>query len=298
VPKKVLGRGLEALIPQSAPATPSPAETTSASVGGDGWLRVSVSTIEANPHQPRKTFDEARLRELSQSIREDGVLQPVVVRRRGTKYELIMGERRLQAARLAGMEEIPVVVKEDVRDIDSLRLALVENIQRENLNAIEIAVAYRQLVAEFGLSQSDLAGLVGRDRSSVANSIRLLNLPEEVQQMVVDDKISGGHARALLSLATQKEQLAMARDIVEKGLSVRDVELAVGLVRVKKDNTPNTPREKPAYITDLETTFASHLGTRVAIKEKRGGKGQITIEFYSHEEFERLAALMQIPLPR
>jgi len=265
---------------------------------GDGILRVPVTRIEANPHQPRKTFDEEKLRELSQSIREDGVLQPVVVRRRGEAYELIMGERRLQAARLAGVDEIPVVIRDDVRDADSLRLALVENIQRENLNPIEIGRAYRELVSEFGLSQQEVAHLVGRDRSSVANSIRLLNLPEEVQQMVIEDKITGGHARALLALPTQKEQLAMARRVIDKNMNVRDTEFATGAVRPKRDVEMHAPQEKPAHLRDLEQAFASHLATRVAISEKRGGKGRITIEFYSHEEFERLAALMQLPLPR
>ncbi len=261
-------------------------------------LRIALSKIQSNPLQPRKAFDNERLHELSQSIREDGVLQPVVVRRRGDAYELIMGERRLQAARLAGIDEIPVVVREDVRAVDSLRLALVENIQRENLNAIEVSHAYRELVAEFGLSQQELAGLVGRDRSSVANSIRLLNLPEEVQQMVIDEKITGGHARALLSLPTQSEQLAMARRIVEKNMNVRDTEFATGTARPRPDVTPKASHEKPAYITDLERAFSSHLGTRVAISEKRGGKGRITIEFYSHEEFERLTEALQLPLPR
>jgi ParB family chromosome partitioning protein len=218
------------------------------------------------------------------------------VRRKGDGYELIMGERRLQAARLAGAPTIPVIVK-NVRDVDSLRLALVENIQRENLNAIEVAHAYRELVGAFGLSQSELAGLVGRDRSSVANTLRLLNLPDEVQKMIAEERITEGHARALLSLPTQKEQLAMARRIVEENLSVRQVEALTGLVRTKK-RPAGTRKEKPAYINDLEKTFASHLGTRVDIKESRSGKGRITIEFYSHEDFERLAETLNLPLPR
>ncbi len=277
------------------PVTAPPPGTA---IVGDGMLRIPLSKIRANPLQPRKAFDDERLRELAQSIREDGVLQPVVVRRRGDAYELIMGERRLQAARLADIDEIPVVVREDVRDVDSLRLALVENIQRENLNAIEVGHAYRELVTEFGLSQQELAGLVGRDRSSIANSIRLLNLPEEVQQMVIDERITGGHARALLSLPTGSEQLAMARRIVEKNMNVRDTEFATGTARPSPRVTPKASHEKPAHITDLEKAFSSHLGTRVAISEKRGGKGRITIEFYSHEEFERLTEALQLPLPR
>ena len=290
--RKVLGKGLEALIPQSSTV---PAH---AAAINDATTEVALDRIDTNPRQPRKHFDTERLQGLSQSISEDGVLQPVVVRRRGDRYELIMGERRMQAAKLAGMTQVPVVVKDDVRDVDLLRLALVENIQRENLNPIEVGLAYKQLVAEFSLSQADLARMVGRDRSSVANSIRLLNLPEEVQQMVAEEKLSGGHAKALLALPTQKEQLALGRRIVETGMSVRDAEKAVGLVRPSMAKKTREPKERPAYLLDLEKTMGSHLGTRVQIAEKRGGSGKITIEFYSHEDFERLASLMEIPLPR
>jgi ParB family chromosome partitioning protein len=280
---------LEALIPGAASVEqPQP---------GERVVDVSIDTIDANPFQPRKRFDETRLKELADSIRTDGILQPVVVRRKGAKYELIMGERRLQAARLAGVPTIPVVVR-DVRDADALRLAIVENIQRENLNAIEEAQAFRRLISEFGLSQADLAGLVGKDRSSVANTLRLLNLPEEVQRMIEDEALTGGHARALLSLPTQKEQLALARRIAEQNLSVRQVEAEVGLTRVKKNNAARRHKEKPAYLTDLEKAFAQYLGTRVMIDEKRGGKGRLQIEFYSYDDFERIATLMHVPLPR
>jgi len=290
--RKVLGKGLEALIPQSATVP------THAAATGDATSEVALDRIDTNPRQPRKHFDAERLQELSQSISEDGVLQPVVVRRRGDRFELIMGERRMQAAKLAGMTELPVVVKDHVRDVDSLRLALVENIQRENLNPIEVGLAYKQLVAEFSLSQSDLARMVGRDRSSVANSIRLLNLPEEVQQLVAEEKLSGGHAKALLALPTQKEQLVLGRRIVETGMSVRDAEKAVGLVKPSSAKKVREAKERPAHLVDLEKTMGSHLATRVQINEKRGGSGKITIEFYSHEDFERLASLMEIPLPR
>lgn len=287
--RKVLGRGIEALIPGAAMVEhPQP---------GERVVDVPTDAVEANPFQPRKRFDTERLKELADSIRADGILQPVVVRRKGAKYELIMGERRLQAARLAGVPTIPVIVR-DVRDADALRLAIVENIQRENLNAIEEAVAFRRLIAEFGLSQADVAGVVGKDRSSVANTLRLLNLPEDVQRMVEDGTLTGGHARALLSLPTQKEQLALARRIAEQNLSVRQVEAEVGLSRVKKSNAARRHKEKPAYLADLEKAFAQYLGTRVAIEEKRGGKGRIQIEFYSYDDFERLAGLMHVQLPR
>jgi ParB family chromosome partitioning protein len=280
---------LEALIPGAVSVEqPQP---------GERVIDVSIDLVDANPFQPRKRFDDTRLKELADSIRTDGILQPVVVRRKGTKYELVMGERRLQAARLAGISTVPVVVR-DVRDADALRLAIVENVQRENLNAIEEAQAFRRLIAEFGLSQADLGGLVGKDRSSVANTLRLLNLPEEVQRMIEDEVLTGGHARALLSLPTQKEQLALARRIAEQKLSVRQVEAEVGLTRVKKSNAARRHQEKPAYLTDLEKAFAQYLGTRVTIEEKRGGRGRVQIEFYSYDDFERIATLMNVPLPR
>ena len=286
--RKVLGRGLEALIPTVTSVQPQP---------GENPTQVPLETVDVNPYQPRKRIDDERLKELAESIRTDGVLQPVVVRRKAGRYELIMGERRLHAARLAGVPTIPVVIR-DVRDADALRLAIVENIQRENLNAIEEGQAYRRLISEFSMSQSDLAAMVGKDRSSVANTLRLLNLPEEVQRLVEAGTLTGGHARALLSLTTQKEQLALARRIVEQNMSVRQVEAEVGLVRTRKDGAGRPRKEKPAYIADLEKAFAQHLGTRVSIDEKRGGKGRVTIEFYSYDDFERLASLMNVPLPR
>jgi ParB family chromosome partitioning protein len=278
------------LIPQTSAASVVP---------GGQVVEVDVDHIESNPHQPRKTLDDEKLKQLSASIKEDGVLQPIVVRRNGERYQLIMGERRLRAARLAGVPKVPAIVK-DVKDADSLRLALVENIQREDLNAIEVANAYRALVATFGLTQSDLSKLIGRDRSSVANTLRLLNLPEEVQQMIVDESLTGGHARALLALPTQKDQLALARRIVGKNLSVRQTEEEAGLSAAKKRGAGSgkKPKEKPAQITFLENALSNHLGTRVVIDEKRGGKGKITIEFYGHDDFERLASLMHLPLPR
>jgi len=288
VPKKALGRGLEALIPQAPP------------VAADSEVpvfEIDVTDVETNPHQPRKSFDDDKLKQLSNSIKEDGVLQPIVVRKRGDKFQLIMGERRLQAARLAGMPKVPAVVKQ-VKDVDSLRLALVENIQREDLNVVEIAHAYRALVGSFGLTQSDLAQLIGCDRSSVANTLRLLNLPEEIQQMVVDDRITGGHARALLALPTQKDQLELARRIVKKNMSVRQAETEAGLTATKKREADKKPKDKPAHIKFLEDAISNHLGTRVTIDQKRGGKGKVSIEFYSNDDFERLATLMQLPLPR
>ena len=284
--KRALGKGLEALIPQGVIDT----------LDAEKVSHIPVGHIAANPHQPRKRFDKDGIKSLADSIRADGVLQPVVVRKRGDRYELIMGERRLQAARVAGVTSIPAVVRA-AADVDSLRLALVENIQREDLNAVEVAEAYRMLSDKFGLSQQELADLVGKDRSSVANTLRLLALPEEIRGMVADGRLSEGHARALLGLPTRAEQLAWADRIIKKQLNVRQVEAELGGAR-KRSVKGRPKKDKPPHIVLLEKEISRHLSTRVAVEERRGGKGKIVIDFYSHDDFERLTALMGLPLPR
>jgi ParB family chromosome partitioning protein len=286
VSKKALGRGLDALIPQGVMET----------LDTDKVTYIPIDRIRANPNQPRKRFDEEKIQSLATSIRSDGILQPVVVRKKESGYELVMGERRLQAARLAGVPTVPAVVR-TVADMDTLRLALVENLQREDLNPIEIAEGYRALVDKFGLSQQELATMVGRDRSSVANTLRLLGLPEEIRAMIVDGRLGEGHARALLSLSTRAEQLAWADRIVSKELPVRVVEAEISGRALDRPRR-RQKREKPAHIRALENAFSQHLSTRVSIEERRTGKGRIVVDFYSHDDFERLAALMNVPLPR
>jgi ParB family chromosome partitioning protein len=281
-----LGRGLEGLIPQGVKE----------SLGTEKIIRLPVDEISSNPRQPRKRFDEEKIKALSSSIRHDGLLQPIVVRKNGDRYELIMGERRLQAARLAGVPTLPALVRA-VEEVDTLRLALVENLQRENLNPIEIAEAYRALIDRFGLSQNELADLVGKDRSSVANTLRLLGLPGKIRSLIIEDKIREGHARALLALSTEAEQVSLAERIVNNRLTVRDAETETGVVKKRKP-TGKTKKEKPSHITFLERAMSSHLSTRVTVEEKRGGKGKIVIEFYSHDDFDRLTELMKIPIPR
>jgi ParB family chromosome partitioning protein len=286
VSKKVLGKGLDALIPQGVIDT----------IDSEKVHHIPVGDIQANPQQPRKRFDKERIQSLAESIRADGILQPVVVRQRGERYQLIMGERRLQAARLAGVPTIPAIVR-SVDEADALRLALVENLQREDLNSIEVAGAYRALIDKFGLSQQELSGLVSKERSSVANTLRLLALPDEIRTMIVDGKLSEGHGRALLALSTRAEQLAVAKRIFEKQLNVRQAEVEIS-GRRERPARSKTKKDTPAHITLLETAFSQHLSTRVSIEEKRGGKGKIVVEFYSHDDFERLATIMEIPLPR
>jgi ParB family chromosome partitioning protein len=286
VPKKALGKGLEALIPQSVME----------SIDSEKILNLPLDSIEVNPNQPRKQFNEDSIKGLSESIREDGLLQPVVVRKRGDRYQLVLGERRLKAARLAGVATIPAMLK-TVEDVDSLRLALVENLQRENLNPVDVAQAYRALIDRFGITQEELAQMIGKDRSSVANTLRLLKLPEKVRSFLLENKISEGHARAILALPLASEQIALAERIVRTGLSVREAEASVGEKKGGKRER-KADRTKPPHITFLENAISQYLATKVAIEEKRGGKGRMVIDFYSHDDFERLCELMQIPLPR
>jgi ParB family chromosome partitioning protein len=266
------------------------------SLDTDKVTHIPVDRIQANPNQPRKRFDGEKIHSLAESIRADGVLQPLVVRKKGEHYELIMGERRLQAARVAGVPSVPAIVR-PVADVDTLRLALVENLQREDLNPIEVAEAYKALAEKFGLSQQELAGIVNRDRSSVANTLRLLGLPDEIRGMIIEGQLGEGHARVLLGLSTRSEQIAWAKRIFDKQLSVRSVESEIAGRRGRR-SSKKLKKEKPAHITLLENSFAERLSTRVAIEERRGGKGRIVIEFFTHEDFERIAGLMNVPLPR
>lgn len=286
MPKKALGKGLEALIPQSVME----------SIDSEKVLNLPLDTIEVNPNQPRKHFDEESIKGLSESIREDGLLQPVVVRRRGDRYQLVLGERRLKAAKLAGVATVPAIMKA-VEDGDSLRLALVENLQRENLNPMDVAQAYRTLIDRFGITQEELASMIGKDRSSVANTLRLLKLPEKVRAFLLENKLSEGHARAILALPLASEQIALAERIVRTGLSVREAEESVGQKKSSK-RARKAEKTKPPHISFLENAISQYLATKVAIEEKRGGKGYMVINFYSHDDFERLCELMQIPLPR
>jgi len=273
--RNVLGRGLSALI-QSAPKR------------DDGYMRCPVDEIVPNKFQPRRAFDEANLAELADSIKENGIIEPLVARR-GTDggYELIAGERRWRAAKVAGLREVPLVVL-DVTDKESLEFAIIENIQRENLNAIEEAEAYQRLMDSFTLTQDGVAKKVGKERATVANYLRLLQLPAEVKDEIVNATISMGHARALLSLDNHAKQRDVCKRVVQKGLSVRETEkLVKGYGREQKRDIP-----KATYLAPLEDEMRRLFGTKVAVKEKRG-KGRLEIEFYSAEELDRIIELLR-----
>ena len=285
--KRALGRGLSALIPQATTvAVPIAGEPEDKSI-----LRLAIEDIRRDPGQPRKNFDEARLRELADSIRVQGLIQPVLVRRDGARgYVLIAGERRWRAAQLAGLTEIPAIVRE-VNSAEALELALVENLQRADLNPIEEAEGYRRLIDEFHLTQEQVSQRVGKERSSVANALRLLALPDEVKAMVGDGTLSMGHARALLGIPRIPEMVELAQRIAEKKLSVRDAER---LVKSEKAPEPQTQRAQPspqqrAVVEELQRV----LGTKVRLLEKGRGKGTLEIDFFSYEDLDRLLKVMR-----
>jgi ParB family transcriptional regulator, chromosome partitioning protein len=272
--RPALGRGLSALIPD-APAAPQ----TSARA-----QEVDVDLLKPNPFQPRAAIDEGRIDELARSIRANGIIQPIVVRTAGAGYEIIAGERRWRASQRAGLLKVPIVIR-DTPDEQLLAAALIENIQREDLNPMEEAAAYRRLSEELHLTQEQIADAVGKDRSSIANIVRLLKLPLEMRENVSAGTLSMGHARALLALPDEATQLRVGRDVVSKQLSVRETE-----VLVKKSLEPGTPKEEPkkdVHTRAAEDKLRFSLGTRVRIVRKRKG-GKIEIDFGSEDELQRI----------
>ena len=250
---------------------------------GSGLRLLRVKLIRPNPHQPRTEFDQGALEELSASIVEHGLIQPLIVSQEGDEdFILIAGERRWRASQLAGLEKVPVVVKQDVTALEMLELALIENIQREDLNAIEEGLAYKQLMDEFSMTQADVAKRVGKGRPTVANTVRLLELDSRVQQAIVDGEVSGGHARALHSLP-HEQQVAIMNSIVKNGLNVRQVEEIVRKLRERAVPRKKVRSELPPQLADLETQFRTQLGTRVEIERSKNG-GRVVIHYYSDEE--------------
>jgi len=279
VQKKGLGKGLSALIP----GIDAPRETPN--------LEVEVDRIASNPSQPRRSFDEAKIDELANSVRDQGIIQPLVVRRVGEGYELIAGERRLRAARKAGLREVPVIVRE-ASNSETLQLALLENLQREDLNPIEEATAYQRLQEEFELSQEEIAQKVGKSRPAVANCMRLLLLPREVQQELAQGKLPVGQARALLGLESEALMLAAAREVITKGLSTREAERLVARLksgRKRKRETALSDSNLRSLVEQLQRS----LGTKVRLVHRAGsGRGKVEIEYYSLADLERIIQMM------
>ncbi len=291
VKKGGLGKGLDSLIPNKD--TDSSAENLSSE---KNEVLVPISKVEPNKEQPRKTFDEDALLELSESIKQFGVLQPLIVQDKKEYYEIIAGERRWRAAKLAGLKKVPIIVK-NLTDQEIVEISLIENIQRENLNPIEEAIAYKRLLNEFHLKQDEIAERVSKSRTAVTNSMRLLKLADKVQQMVIDDMITTGHARALLAIDDAEKQYSIAQKIFDEKLSVRETEKLMKKLQNQKnvpDKVDNAEKMKlDAVYQDVEEDMKTILGTKVMIHQKDSMKGKIEIEYYSPQELNRIYELLQ-----
>ncbi|MGZ3458570.1 MAG: ParB/RepB/Spo0J family partition protein [Archangium sp.] len=292
--KRALGRGLSALIPQAAPppaaavvAPPEPAPPPKGAV-----LKLPIEAIHRDPLQPRRHFDEEKLRELTESIKAQGVLQPVLVRKDGAGYKLIAGERRWRASQAAGLHEIPALVR-DVTEVEAFELALVENLQRADLNPMEEAEGYHRLVEEFGLTQDQVAQRVGKERSTVANALRLLGRPDEVKRMVGEGRLSAGHARALLGVPRIPEMTELASQVAARKLSVRDTEKLVQQAKGNKSKDSAKPQKLSPQVKSLTEELQRILGTKVRLVEKGSGKGTIEVDFFSYDDLDRILKMLR-----
>lgn len=292
-----LGKGIDSLIPNKVNRVETNKVTGEEKIekSGEGVL-VNIHKVEPNREQPRKNFDEDALQELAESIKQFGVLQPLLVQDKKEYYEIIAGERRWRAAKIAGIKEIPVIIK-SLTNQEVVEIALIENIQRENLNPIEEAFAYKRLLTEFHLKQDEVAERVSKSRTAVTNSMRLLKLNEKVQQMVIDDMISTGHARALLGIDDSEKQYVIAQKIFDEKMSVRETEKLVKKIQQEKDQPVVKEEIKAdpkmeAILHDLEEKMKTVLGTKVAINQKDNKKGKIEIEYYSMDELDRIIDLI------
>lgn len=292
--KHGLGKGLDSLIVNKVETAPLAENKGNEEKPAE--VKVKISKVEPNREQPRKNFDEDALLELAESIKQFGVLQPLLVQDRKDYYEIIAGERRWRAAKIAGLKEVPVIIKK-LTEQEMVEISLIENIQRENLNPIEEALAYKRLLNEFHLKQDEVAERVSKSRTAVTNSMRLLKLNEKVQQMVIDDMLTTGHARALLGIEDQEKQYVVAQQIFDEKLSVRETEKLVKKIQKEKDLP-----EKKKETLDEQVALAYHnveekmkqiLGTKVNIRAKDDKKGKIEIEYYSMDEFNRIFEMMQ-----
>lgn len=298
--KKGLGKGLGALLgsdlteetKKEEPQEKIVVETKIVEVPKEVYLKISM--IEPNQEQPRKEFNQEQLEELAESIRNYGVLQPIMVQKKEDLYEIIAGERRWRAAKMAGLKEVPVIIRDFDRQ-KKMEISLIENVQRSDLNPIEEAMAYRQLIEEFGLKQEEIAERVSKNRATIANSLRLLKLDPRVQELLIQGVISNGHARALLAIEDLEQQYGAAELIVKNGLSVREVEkLVKSLLKPAKEKEPKKEERDLSFIfQDLEERMKSIMGTKVMIHRKDKSKGRIEIEYYSEAELERIVELIE-----
>ncbi len=287
-----LGKGLDSLIANKVGAIEN-VEATRKPEPDKEVTFVKITKVEPNREQPRKKFDEDSLLELSESLKQYGILQPLLVQDKKDYFEIIAGERRWRAAKMAGLKEIPVIIKE-LSDRETVEISLIENIQRENLNPIEEAMAFKRLLEEFHLKQDEVAERVSKSRTAVTNSMRLLKLDDRVQQMVVDDLLTTGHARALLAIPDNDKQYNLAQQIFDEKLSVRETEKLVKKIQSQKPELRKTQNDKMSvFYEDMEEKLKAIMGTKVAIHYKGNKKGKIEIEYYSSDELERIIDLFQ-----
>ncbi len=280
-----LGKGLDSLIPVNHSENINPSADGEKQAEPDTYLR--LAEIEPNRSQPRKNFDEDALQELADSIKQYGIIQPIIVQKREDYYEIIAGERRWRAAKLAGLKKVPVIIR-DYSDQEIVEISLIENIQRENLNPIEEAQAYKRLLEEFHLKQDEVAERVSKSRTAVTNSMRLLKLDERVQQMVIDEMISTGHARAILAIEDKELQYATAVQVFDQKLSVRETEKLVKKAGADKKEKKEEQKENEFVYRNMEERIRNILGTKVYVNNKKNNRGKIEIEYYSKEELERI----------
>ena len=294
--KNGLGKGLDSLITNKVGKTTVEAKPADKSETLNDATLMDINKVEPNRDQPRKKFDEDALVELSESIKQFGILQPLLVRKRKDYYEIIAGERRWRAAKIAGVKEVPVIIKE-LTDQEILENSLIENIQREDLNPIEEALAYKRLLEEFNLKQDEVAERVSKSRSAVTNAIRLLKLNDKVQQMVIDEMLTTGHARALLSIEDEEQQYSIAQKIFDEKLSVRDTEKLVKNIQNQKKTEDSVPKKLDpkleAIYQDLEEQMKVILGTKVVINHKDEKRGKLEIEYYSQDELDRIIDMLR-----
>ena len=290
--KKGLGKGLDSLIPMDSEieniTKPVKKAKNEPKTNENGVIELKVNQIEPNREQPRKNFDEDALQELADSIKKHGIIQPLVVQKKGEYYEIIAGERRWRAAKIAGLKHIPAVIK-DYSEQEMVEIALIENIQRQDLNPIEEAMAFKQLMQEYDLKQDELAERVSKSRTAVTNSMRLLKLPQKIMEMVINNELSSGHARTLLSIEDEDLQIKVAELVILKQMSVRETENYVKKLQNNKNKSKDTKNTDNDFVyRDIENRIKEIVGTKVKVNHKNNGKGKIEIEFYSDDELERI----------
>jgi len=278
--QKGLGKGIKALLEDFDLADESKI------------TKISIDKIKPNPNQPRKHVKEETIKELAESIKEKGVIQPIIVREKEDYYEIVAGERRWRASQLAGLKEVPVVIRNDISEVESLELALIENIQREDLNPIDLAIAYNELIEKYNLTQEELSKIVSKSRSAIANTIRLLKLPEEIKNLIINGKLSEGHGRVLLALEDEKEITRLANECIAKQLSVRELEEIIYFKSQEENQEKNVSHEtkqdkKDNDLANVEEDLIEALGTKVVVKGSLN-KGKIIIEYFSREDLERI----------